>query len=196
MHSSRIATFLFGVWLGCSILLGALQFENLRMSQRLLENPIPPAAKMIEPWGKNDVGLLLHHFAWEQDRAYLQNWELLQIPLGLAIAGVLFIATDRRRMPQVLCGLMLVLVLFEHYGITPELIYRGRVSDFPPEASAFGNQARLWMLIEVYVGAEIAKLLIGGIATAYLFAYRSRRRLRRTDRIEDEPKLTALRERA
>jgi len=93
----------------------------------------------------------------------------------------LYLTADRRILPPILCGLMLVLVMFEYFAITPEFTYRGREADFPPGSLAFGAEARVWLLTEVLIAAEGAKLLIGGVLASYLFAYRSRRKVRKID---------------
>jgi hypothetical protein len=85
----------------------------------------------------------------------------------------------------VLCGLMLALVLFEHFAITPELAYRGRATDFPPGSAVFGAQARVWALGQVYAGLEAVKLVVGGILASYLFVFRTRRRVRKEAGVVD-----------
>ena len=181
MHSSRIGTFLLGAWIGCSLFLAVLAFQNVRFAGRLAEGSIPAATEIIKAAGPEQAKLLLRHFAWEQNRFYFTNWETFQIPVAVALALFLYLTTDRRILPPILCGLMLVLVMFEYYAITPEFIYRGREADFPPGSTAFGAEARVWVLTEVLIGAEVAKLLIGGVLASYLFTYRSRRKVRKID---------------
>jgi hypothetical protein len=180
MHSSRIATFLLGAWIGCCIFMDLLALENLRLANGVLNSAIPPAVEIIQKAGREEMGLLLRYFAAEQYRYFFSTWELIQIPSALLLAGVLYFAADRRPMPQILCGLMLVLVLFQ-LAIHPELAYRGREADFPPGSQTLGTQARVWALTEVWIGAESAKLLIGALLANYMFTYKSRRRSRRTD---------------
>ena len=192
MHSSRIGAFLLGAWLGCSLFLGVLAFENVRFAGRLARESVPPATQIINAAGPEQARLLLRHFAWEQNRYYYTNWEMFQMPVAVILALFLYLTTDRRILPPVLCGLMLILVMFEYLAITPEFIYRGREADFPPGSLAFGAEARVWVLTEVLIGAEAAKLLIGGALASYLFAYRSRRKVRKIDDSADI-KLSPLR---
>jgi hypothetical protein len=63
--------------------------------------------------------------------------------------------------------------------IHPELAYRGREADFPPGSQNLGSEARMWALLEVWGGAEGAKLLIGALLAGYMFTYKSRRRSHR-----------------
>ncbi len=124
---------------------------------------------------------MLRYQSSEQNRRYLYIWETAEIGLGLALAACLFFGTQRRLFPQILGALMLMLVLFEHFALTPEMTYRGREADFPPGNSSFGIQARIWALNEAYVASEGAKLVLGGILTSYLFVFRARRRARRAE---------------
>jgi hypothetical protein len=186
MHSTRIATFLLGAWIACSVLVDLLAIQNVRLSGQLLNAAIPPAAEIIQNTGREQMGLLLRHFASEQYRYYFSTWGLIQIPGALLLAAVLYFAAEKRVMPQLLCGLMLVLVLFQLL-INPELAYRGREADFPPGRLALGTQARMWALTEVYIVVEAAKLLIGGGLAGYLFTYKSRRRHRRNQDLVAAP---------
>jgi hypothetical protein len=73
---------------------------------------------------------------------------------------------------------MLALVLFQ-LAIQPEFTFRGREADFPPGNQMLGTQARVWALSEVWMGAETAKLLIGGLLTGLMLSHKSRKRSRR-----------------
>ena len=54
--------------------------------------------------------------------------------------------------------------MFEHFGVTPELAFRGRETDFPPGNAAYGVQTRVWALDQVYAWAEGTKLVLGAAA--------------------------------
>lgn len=178
MHSTRIATFLLGAWIGCCIFLDLLALENLRLASGVLNSATPPAAEIIQKSGREEMALLLRYFAAEQYRHYFSTWELIQIPGALLLGGVLYFAAEKRAFPQILCGLMLALAVFQ-LAITPEWAYRGREADFPPGSQTLGTEARMWALSEVWIGAESAKLLIGALLAAHLVTYKSRRRAHR-----------------
>jgi len=162
-----------------------LALQSLRLVGRAIDSASPAApmvTDIIRKNGQEQIALLLRHFAAEQYRYYFSSWELIQIPGALLLAAVLYLAAGKRWIPQILCGLMLALVLFQ-LAIHPELTFRGREADFPPGNQMLGTQARVWALTEVWIGAESAKLLIGGLLTALMLTHKSRRRLRR---VEDE----------
>jgi len=150
-----------------------------------LAAPIEPAARIIHNLGTEQARLLLQHFAAEQNRAYFYLWEQIEIPLGLLLALCLFLATQRRMFPLILSGIMLSMVLLQYMAITPELVFSGRRADFPPLSEAFGAQARMWGLNQVYWGLEISKLVVGVILAGYIFAFRPHRQNRRRTDADD-----------
>ena len=178
MHSTRVATFLLGAWIACSVVLDLFAVENLRLAARMLNSAIPAASEIMQNAGRGQMELLLRHFAAEQYRYYFSLWGWMQLPVILLLAGVLYFAAERRVLPQILCLTMLALVVFG-LAIHPELVYRGREADFPPGSLAQGTQTRARILTEIWMGAEMVKLGIGGILAAFLFSFKSTRRTRR-----------------
>ena len=176
-----MVTFLLGVWLGGSVLLGFLTLENFRSPNLVLSSPAPVEAKMIEKLGQEDTRLLLRHLAMEQSRSYLALWEDAEIAIGAVLVLLLLFSSQTRIFPLIMAGTMLILVLFQHFAILPEIIYRGREADFPPGSTSFAIQARVWALGQIYLGAEAVKLMVCGVLASYLFVFyapssRSRRR--------------------
>lgn len=136
---------------------------------------------MINALGSDKASLLMRHAAAEETRSALAVWERVEIALGLVLGGCLYLATQKRVLPIVLCGAMLVLVLFQHFGVGPELAYSGRETDFPPGNALVGSTERLRALQAVYYGTELIKLVAGGILASYLFVFRSSRRSSRKE---------------
>jgi hypothetical protein len=178
MHTRRMATFLLGIWLGCGALMALLVVENLRSASRVMDSPSAPAAKLIEKLGTEDALLLLSYQASEQSRAYVNVWEEAQMGLALVLGICLFLGTQKRILPLAFCGAMLLLVLFQHFAVAPELVFRGREVDFPPGNTAFGSRTRVLLLAQVYGAAEGLKFLAGGILAVYLFLFSGRKRSR------------------
>jgi hypothetical protein len=152
-----------------------LALQNLRLAAAALNSTSPLVADILRKSGPEQIELLLRHFAAEQYRYYFSAWGMIQVPGALLVAAVLYLAVGKRWIPQMLCGLMLALVLFQ-LAIQPEFTFRGREADFPPGNQSLGAQARVWALSEVWIGAESAKLLIGGLLTALMIGHKSRKR--------------------
>jgi hypothetical protein len=184
-----VVTFLLGIWLGGSVLLGFLTLENFRSPNLVLSSPAPVEAKMIEKLGLEDIRLLLRHMAMEQSRTYLALWEDAEIAIGAALVLLLLFSSQTRIFPLIMASTMLILVLFQHFAILPEIIYRGREADFPPGNASFAIQARVWALGQIYLTAEAVKLAVCGVLTSYLFVFyapsnRTRRRTSSVSPIE------------
>jgi len=176
VHTRRIAAFFLGAWLAGSLAVMFLFVQDSHSTAALMTSPMPPAKRMIELLGADQATLLLRHAAAEQNRSVLFVWERVEILLALILGGCLFLGTQKRVFPIVLCGAMLVLVLFQHFGVGPELAYRGRETDFPPGNQQIGPVERLRALQLVYYGAGLTQLVAGGILASYLFVFRSSRR--------------------
>jgi|SRR5579863_1227509 hypothetical protein len=176
MHTRRMAGFLLGAWLGGSILMILIQVENLRFTASLLATPSDQAVEVLKKTGpQQNLDLLMRYQAAEQNRRYSYIWEEAQFGLALILGAYLFLGTQRRIFPMVFCGLMLLMVIFEHLGVTQELTYRGREADFPPGNTSYSVQTRVWALYQVYAWVEGTKLVLGVLLSGYLFIFRARR---------------------
>jgi hypothetical protein len=187
MHTRRIATFLLGVWIGCSLFMDFLTLQNVRAADWVMANATPSAAKRLKLLSEEDAGLLLRYQGAEMNRRYTAGWETVEIGLALALGLCTFMGTQKRSFPLVLCGVMLITVLFQHIAITPELAYRGRDTDFPPGNTLFGAQSRVWTMQQIFGIVETIKLLLAGVLASYLFVFRSGRRIRKKIDAVDHP---------
>jgi hypothetical protein len=162
-----------------------IQAENLRFTASLLSTPSDQAAEMIKKTGpQQNVQILMRYQAAEQNRRYSDIWEEAQFGLALVLGGCLFLGTQRRIFPLVFCGLMLLMVTFEHLGVGPELAYRGREADFPPGDATTGVLIRVYALDQVYAWVEGTKLVLGTLLSGYLFIFRARRTRKQINAID------------
>jgi hypothetical protein len=150
--------------------------QNLHTASALMNSSSAPVANMVKTLGTDQMALLLHHEAGEQNRNIMYVWEQAQIVLGLVLGGCLYFATQKRLLSLVLCGIMLTLVLFQFWGITPEMAYRGRETDFPSAGAPPTSMVRMLLLYQMLVVSEVMKLVVGGILASYLFAFRTSRK--------------------
>jgi hypothetical protein len=162
--------------MGCSFFMAFVVLQNLHSAAPLMTSPSAPVANMIKILGADQMTLLLHHQAAEQNRTILFVWQQAQIVLGLVLGGCLYFATQKRLLSLVLCGIMLTLVLFQFLAITPEMAYRGREIDFPPGNAQSATMMRVYLLYQMLVVTEALKLVVGGILASYLFAFRTSRK--------------------
>jgi hypothetical protein len=157
MHTRRMATFLLGIWLGCTVLMGWIALEDSSLSSAA-GGPLVTA----------------------QNRLHFYNWEEAQFVLGLVLGICLFLGTQKRVAPLICCGFMLLLVLFEHLNLMPELIAQGHEVDLSTSERITNVRMHPLNLNRIYGGVEGVKFLIGGFLASYLFVFRTKQRVRKT----------------
>jgi hypothetical protein len=174
MHHTRIAAFLLGSLLLGSLFLVFVATRNFRAVDTVLDAPPPEASKMIQTLGHSNARQLLRYLAGEENRSYFQTWELTQIVLGLALTGVLLFGVENRLLAS-LAGAMLVLALFQHFKITPDMLWLGRSIDFVPAAAESQSRDQFWKLHGIYSGIELVKMLLALTTAGFLFRLKRRR---------------------
>jgi hypothetical protein len=172
MHYSRISAFLLGALLTGSLFMAFVASGNFQTVSEILKSPPPQADKMIKVLGDENARLLLRYLAGEENRLFFETWETAQLVLGLLLAGLLFLAGSRRLAG--LAGAIVILAVFQHFKITPELVWQGRAIDFVPATGDPTARQQFFKLHAAYGVIEVVKLLlIIGIGIA-LFPRRRR----------------------
>jgi len=173
MHYSRISAFLLGALLTGSLFMAFVATGNFQTVSEILKSPPPQADKMIKVLGDENARILLRYLAGEENRLFFETWETAQLLLGLLLAGLLFFAANRRLMAG-LAGAIVVLTVFQHFKITPDLVWQGRAIDFVPATGDPTARQQFFKLHAAYGVIEVVKmLLIIGIGIA-LFPRRRR----------------------
>jgi len=174
VHTRRIASFILGAWLAGCIFMMFVSIENLRTPSLVMALPLPPVDSMTRQLGWDRMYALLHHAASEQTRHESRLWLEAQLLLGAILGLCLLLATQKRVAPLVLCGVMLVMAVFQ-LRLSAELTYQGRETDFLPGSATQSTMIRYLALQQIHYGVEIMKLLAGGALASYLFVFRARR---------------------
>ena len=181
MHYSRISAFLLGALLAGTLFMAFVATENFQTVSEILKTPPPQAEKMIQQLGDENARLLLRYQAGEENRLFFQSWEVAELVLGLILAGLLFIPNNRR----VLAGFaaaMVILTVFQHFKITPELVWQGRLIDFVPVTADPTARQQFFKLHAAYGVIEAVKLLLIIVIGIGLFP--SHRRVRQQVEID------------
>jgi len=159
MHYSRISAFLLGGLLIGSLFMGFVATGNFQTVSEILKSPPPQAEKMIKALGDENARLLLRYQAGEENRLFFQTWETAQLVLGLLLAVLLFLMGNRRLLAG-FAGAMLILTIFQHFKITPELVWQGRSIDFVPVGGDPSARQQFGRLHAAYGMIEVVKLLL------------------------------------
>ena len=162
----------------------AVAIGNFSSVDRILDNPAPGAQEYLKILGDDSARMLLRHLASEQNREYFSNWELVQLGLACGLTITLFLGTSANRGILIICGLLLVFVIIQHWLLTPQMVASGAVVDFVPPDAISPERVRFWRLHNAYSAFEVIKIALAIGLSARLLVYRSASRSRR--KIRDE----------
>jgi hypothetical protein len=161
MHVRRLAAFLLGAWLACSLLLVLVATRNLSAADRLAAAPPTSAATSVETLGETAAHTFLRIQAAELNRYYVQTWEWVQLALGIALLVTLVAASSGRRSGVLFCFFMLLTVVVMHFVLTPQVTRFGRLVDVIPPDQPSPDRHRLWNYNTAYSVVESIKYLFG-----------------------------------
>jgi len=177
MHSTRVSAFLLGALLLGSLFMAYVATENFQTASQILTSPPPAVDKMIKSSGAEDIRALLRYQAGEENRLFFQTWERAELAIGVALAVLLFLGVKRPLLAGFAAG-MVILAAFQHFQITPELVWQGRSIDF---AGANSTAREHFMKLHAAYGMiEVVKFLLLVSIAAPLF-WRSRRHRQRIE---------------
>ena len=159
MHSSRISAFLLGALLTGSLFMAFVATGNFQTVSEILKSPPPQADKMIKVLGYENARLLLRYLAGEENRLFFETWETAQLVLALLLAALLFLAGNKRLLAG-MAGAIVILTVFQHFKITPELVWQGRAIDFVPATGDPTARQQFFKLHAAYGVIEVVKLLL------------------------------------
>jgi hypothetical protein len=174
MRHTRIAAFLLGAWLLGTLFMIFVATQNFETVDRVLKNPPPEAFRLILALGNEGARQLLRYTAGEENRYFFENWELAQIVIGVLLTGILIFGVESRMLAG-FSGAMLILTIFEHLKITPEMTWLGRSFDFVSWTAESLARDQFWKLHGVYSAIEIVKMLLAVVTAGFLFQMRQRR---------------------
>ena len=144
MHTRRLAAFLLGAWLSCSLLMVLVATHNLSAADRLVAAPPTSAATSVEILGETAAHSFLRIQASELNRWYFETWEWIQLGLGVLLLVALIAGDSARRSAVPLCVLMLLAVVAMHFVLTPQVTRLGRLVDVIPADQPSPDRNRLW----------------------------------------------------
>jgi hypothetical protein len=121
---------------------------------------------MFQTLGEANARLLLRYQAGEENRLFFLSWELAGIAFGALLTGVLLLAIKRRLLSGIV-GATVIIALFQHFRVTPEMISLGRLVDFGGGAGS-PAYSQFWRLHGLYGVLEVAKLALLAVAAGIL----------------------------
>jgi len=135
--------------------------QNFKSVERFLSDTGIRAAEDVHILGRAETRVLLRHLVAEQNRFYFEQWEWVQLGLGLCILLLLVFGSRPPKVAILLCLAMLAIVLSQRIGLTPQISRLGRVLDFTAPTLESAEKKMFWTLHGIYSGVELLKIALG-----------------------------------
>jgi hypothetical protein len=157
----RLAAFLVGAWLAGSLFMDATAIANFHSVDRFLGDPGIPSAELIHNFGHGHTRTILRRAAGETNGWLFEQWEWIQLGVGLCLLLVLIYGSRPPKLLIGLCLVMILLVLVERFALTPEIVRLGRIIDFLPDDPKVPDRLTFGVYHGAYSAVDIIKLLVG-----------------------------------
>lgn len=168
MHYGRVATLLLGAWLGAQLVIFFVVTGNFRGVDRSLQQLASSAPPELQSIDQELLYRLLRFHSASLNEHYFWRWEQAQLGLVLLL-GVLFFFHDLRRKYMLwMTGAIGLLVLIEHWLLTPEILRLGRTLPFIAHPEMAPEYDRFWNFHHAYSAVEIVKFGLLLTLTAWL----------------------------
>jgi hypothetical protein len=167
-RNKRFACLFLGLWLGAAVSVDFLVAENFSTIGPFIGAlGSPTVSARIKQAGPQSIRFILRRNAAEENARIFEAWEWCQIGIAtLFFFQVLF--GDRPPISALaLISAMFVIVLLQHFVLTPQVVSLGREVDEIPLGEQLQNPTVdwFWVFHGFYSGFEILKLLLGlGVA--------------------------------
>jgi len=180
MHHARIAAFLLGAWLMGSLFMAYVATGNFATVDQVLKAPSLEAEKMIQTLGNENARHLLRYLAGEENRGFFETWEIAEMIIGVGLAAFLILGL-KQRLSAALTAAIIILTGFQHFKITPEMVWLGRSIDFIAWTADSQARSQFYKLHAAYGIIEGAKLLLMLVVAGFLFTMSRRRSRQRVE---------------
>jgi hypothetical protein len=174
MHYRRLASFVLGAWLACTVLIAAVSILALDVNAVLQSNH-PDIERLVTAAKAENARALLRYHAWMLSRTLFIGWGIAQLALGFLMLGMTMAYMRPNRIIAGLVLAMIALSCFAEFVVGPEWAYSGRALDGGTDGT------KVVVLQALYIGVEALKMTIGLGVAVYMFRYQSERRSRRAD---------------
>ncbi len=143
MSSRRLAVFLLGLWLGCTLFMGWVAMHDMASADETMKLTDRQFQREVKEVGFERVKVLLRFEAAELNRHYIYYWGWAQLLLALLVLVILLDATSGNRFTLIVMTAILLVLLVQHFLVQPAVVELGRGLDFvmtdqmPEERRAF-----------------------------------------------------------
>jgi hypothetical protein len=168
----RLAAFIIGSWLAGSIFMDVTAIGNFRSVDRFLADPGIPSAELIHNFGHENTRILLRRAAGESNGWLFEQWEWIQLGVGLCLLLVLIFGNRPPKLLIAICLLMVGLVLVQRFALTPNIVRLGRLIDFLPPDRNLPDRAAFALYHRASSTLELVKLAFASMIAGILIVRR------------------------
>ncbi len=168
-----------------SLAISRITSLNYAAADRVLESELPQIHVIAIGRGRPVARSLMRYMQAQLNRSYFEEWEWAELGLGTGAMMVLFIDRQKRAL-IVLAASATILVAFQHFWLTPEIVYLELVRSFPPKGPP-PSDFRFERMQKLFTAVEIAKLLLVFGLTAMLVKMQGQRQRTRVRRVVEAP---------
>jgi len=179
MHLRRIACLLLGAWLAGAIVVAWVATSNFTATDSVLAEAPQEIQKAAAGVGSGQAHMLLRYLVSVENANYFMTWELVEFGLLVALGAVLF--SDRQtKWVSALPAALLLLVAFQHFRLTPEIIWLGQAMVLAGGSASARVREQFGLIHSLYGITEVVKLVLGIALAVWVISKRTVRRVRRS----------------
>ncbi len=115
--------------------------------------------RMADSQTNPDTHAVLHDMAGRLNQVFFVNWERAELVLGVALTAILVFAL-RSRWQAAISGALLILVLAQHFAVTPQMLSLSAHLDDAAAAGQFGRLHAIYGVMEVVKVAGLVALAV------------------------------------
>jgi hypothetical protein len=169
MKPAPLLHFILGIWLGGSVILGAVVSYNFAGIDDLFARN--PRLQEHAGFAPDDLAAKKTSLLWvhssELNRVFFDAWNRSQLVLG-GLAVLLAVWGRARRLPIVLLTAAVALVAVTHWAFEPQIVELGRQLDFLPRDPPPPMLAEFQRYHGIYFAAETVRFGLVLVATLLL----------------------------
>jgi hypothetical protein len=145
---------------------------NFHSVDRYLADPGVPSAELIHNFGRDNTRILLRRAAGESNAWLFEQWEWVQLGVGLGLLLVLLFGNRPPKLLLGICLLMMAIVVVQRFFLSPVIASLGRLIDFLPADPGIADRKKFWAYHGFYSTMELIKIGLGLVIAGVLIIRR------------------------
>jgi len=168
---------LLGAWLAGTLVVAWVATSNFTAADHLLASAPQEIQKTAAALSPAQSRMLLRFLVSVENANYFLTWELVEFGLLIALGAVL--VTERQtRMLVIFPAVLLLLVSFQHFRLTREIIWLGQEMVLAGGSASERIREEFGIMHSMYGIAEVVKLVLAVVLAVWIVIRRSGRKAR------------------